>query len=332
MSARFGVRLRHRLEWLLLRGGMAWLQQGDIETAYRRAHLLAGPLRRVLRSEWAWTNLNLQWVYGPHITPQQRQRLAAMAFENMLCSHLDGLRRDPFQWAEGEDPEGCRPLKEILGQGRGVIVCGIHLGSWEAGLKQCAAQGLPIHVVYRHANNPLSEREFMAVRAGYGVQWIRRDAPRQMVRALREGRILVLMTDINQRRDGIVAPFLGIPALCPAGAARLAMKLAAPVLPMVCLRAAPGRVFVRFGAVIEASDHPDEQAMTTRINQSFETWIHTYAEQYNWLHARWRSRPDGSLWSPETPVSRLWEARIAPYPPLSGRIQRLLADGEPVLP
>ncbi|MEO5364414.1 MAG: lysophospholipid acyltransferase family protein [Magnetococcus sp. DMHC-8] len=318
---------RHRLEWLVLRAGMAWLQQGDLAAAYARVHRLAGPLRRILRSEWAWANTNLQWVYGPHLTAGQRHRLAVMAFENILCSHVDGLRQDPFQWAEGPPEEGVQILREALDRGRGVIVCGIHLGSWEVGLKQFAALGFPIHVVYRHANNPLSEQVFMAARAHYGVQWVRRDAPRTMLRVLREGQILVLMTDINQRRDGIVAPFLGIPASCPAGAARLARRLRVPVVPMVCVREGPGRVLLRCGPVMEPTAFADEVAMTTRINAGFEPWIHTYAEQYNWLHARWRSRPDGALWQPGLSLEMLQGARIAPPVVPSARVQRLLHAG-----
>ena len=309
-------------------GGMAWLQRGDLPAAYRRIRALAWPLRQILRSEWGWANTNLQWVYGPNLTATERHRLAAMAFENMLYSHVDGLRRDTFQWAESQPEPFFQSLQEAVRLDRGVIVCGIHLGSWEVGLKQFAALGFPIHVVYRHANNPLSEEAFKAVRAHYGVQWIRRDEPRKMLRVLQERQILVLMTDINQRRDGIVAPFLGIPAMCPAGAARLSRRFRSPVVPMVCLRERPGRVFVRCAPFLEPLADEDEVAMTTRINGCFEGWIHTYAEQYNWLHARWRSRPDGSLWPVGMPMAALQSARVAPYAVLSERVRRLLAVGE----
>ncbi|MBF0401867.1 MAG: lysophospholipid acyltransferase family protein [Magnetococcales bacterium] len=329
MSDPVKIKLRHRLEWLLLRGGMAWLQQGDLAAAYGRVHRLAGLMRVVLRSEWAWANTNLQWVYGPHITATQRRQLARMAFENILCSHLDGMRQDPFQWAESQPEQSFQPLSDAFQQGRGLIVCGIHLGAWEVGLKQFAALGFPIHVVYRHANNPLSERVFMEARAAYGVRWIRRDDPRQILRVLQKKEILVLMTDINQRQDGIVAPFLGIPARCPAGAARLSRRFQVPLVPMVCLRAAPGQIFVRSAAAIEPSTCADEVSLTGRINASFEEWIHTYAEQYNWLHARWRSRPDGVLWHPGMPMTELQGARVAPHVPLSDRVQRLLAEAQP---
>ena len=330
-------RLRHTWEWRLLRGLMAFVRLGDIESAYKRLHGLSWPLRKVLRSEWYWTLFNLKLVYGPHITETQRYRLATIAFENMIRSHLDGMRIGDFQCGTQEHKQQLQPLSEAFSLGRGVILCAVHLGSWEVGLKTLASLGFPTHVVYRHANNPLSEQAFIEIRAPYGVQWIRRDDPRRIMRTLREKKLLLLMTDINQRQDGIPAPFLGVPAMCPAGAARLAGRFQCPLVPAVCLREGPGRVRFLATAAIEPlsgcqNDLKAQIAMTTQINRSLEPWIHTYAEQYNWLHARWRTRPDGSLWQrmhtkqeSSRMLASLDMARTSPYPVLSERVQQLLA-------
>jgi lauroyl/myristoyl acyltransferase len=316
-------RLRHRLEWLLLSGLVHWLQQGDLRQAYRRAHLLTPLLRRLLRSEWAWANSNLQWVYGTGLDPSKRRQLAAMAMENMVRSHLDGLRPDPYH-LDGES-EAQSEIQNSLQLGRGLIICGIHLGSWEIGLKWAATLGHPIHVIYRHANNPFSEQLFMAARAHYGIHWIRRDEPLKIVRALQKKEILVLMTDINQRRDGLVAPFLGIPALCPAGPARFALRWHVPLLPIVCLREAGiGQFRLLTAPLLIPQADEAEIPLTTRINQSFEPWIQEHAEQYNWLHARWRSRPDGTLWRADTPPEQLAQARSAPPLTPSARLLQLL--------
>lgn len=327
--------VRHYLEWLILRGLMGFVRRGDMASAYARIHKLSWPLRQILQSEWQWANFNLQLVYGPNITNMQRQRLAAMAFENILRSHVDGMRIEDFQFFGSVAEQQLQPFQDIYRQGRGVILCCVHIGSWEAGLKILTAHGLPLGVVYRHANNPLSEREFIEVRNPYGVQWIRRDDPRSMLRVLQEKKVLVLMTDINQRQGGITAPFLGVPAACPVGAARLAMRFQCPLVPGICLREGPGQVSFHFAPAIEpmSGQHNAEllATLTTRINSSFATWVHTYAEQYNWLHARWRSRPDGTLWTIKTKQAKaellatLRAARTVPYPHLSARIQQLLA-------
>ena len=328
-------RIRHYGEWLLLRSLMAFVRRGDMASAYARIHTLSWPLRQILRSEWQWTLFNVQLVYGPALPAVQRQRLACMALENIICSHVDSMRIDDF-WVDATAVKAeISILDDTYRQGRGVILCAIHLGAWEAGIKILSALGYPLGVVYRHANNPLSEQAFVAVRAKYGVQWMRRDDPRSVLRILQEKKILLLMTDINQRQGGIPAPFLGVPAMCPVGAARLAMRFRCPVVPGVCLREGPGRVRFLFAPAIEplsVTDTPEARIeMTTRINQSFNCWVHRYAEQYNWLHARWRSRPDGTLWSIKAPgeaealLAKLQAARTDPYPILSERVLQLLA-------
>ena len=327
-------RVRHYGEWLLLRSLMAFVRRGDMASAYARIHALSWPLQQILRSEWRWTHFNLKLIYGPALPDLQRQRLARMALENIICSHVDSMRIDDFSVDATAVKQQISLLDDAYRQGRGVILCAIHLGAWEAGIKILSALGYPLGVVYRHANNPLSEQAFVAVRAKYGVQWMRRDDPRGVLRILQEKKILLLMTDINQRQGGIPAPFLGVSAMCPVGAARLAMRFRCPVVPGVCLREGPGRARFLFAPAIEPLAVADSQEarieMTTQINQSFNHWVHTYAEQYNWLHARWRSRPDGSLWSIKAPgeadalLAQLQAVRTDPYPILSQRVQQLL--------
>ena len=329
-----GRRIRHYLEWVLLRGVMAFIRRGDIVSAYHRLQGLSLPLRKILQSEWRWAHFNLQLVYGPNITEQQRHRLAAMAFENVLRSHIDGMRVMDFHFSGTDALKQLKPLQEVFQQGKGVILCAVHLGTWEAALKILAANGIPIGVVYRHANNPLSEQEFIQVREPYHVQWIRRDDPRATLRVLREKKVLVLMTDINQRQHGISAPFFDVPALSPVGTARLAKRFQCPVIAGACIRERPGEVSFHFKSIELATADGEEQTLetiTAQINHQFEAWIHTYAEQYNWLHARWRSRPDGTLWNikdqqvAQTLLNTLDASRNKPYPHLSARVQKLLA-------
>ncbi|MBF0339955.1 MAG: lysophospholipid acyltransferase family protein [Magnetococcales bacterium] len=291
--------LRYRLEWLLLQGVISWVRQGDLPAAYARARRLARLGQRLLSREWAWANANLAMIYGENLTAEQRERLAALAFENIFCSHMESIRvhEITFRDANVERLLAARAL------GRGVIVVGVHVGSWEPGLKRLGSHVAPTAILYRHANNPLSEKRFMELRAGYGVEWISRQNTREIVRAMQERKVMGFMTDINTREGGITAPYLGVPAQCPPGPARLAMKFNTPLVPIIATRSGPGQAVFRVGEPIEPlrGDASDQRitALTTEINHAFTAWVHEYAEQYNWLHARWRARPDGSLWRPE---------------------------------
>ncbi|MBF0270777.1 MAG: hypothetical protein HQL98_01710 [Magnetococcales bacterium] len=312
-------RFRHRVEWLLLEGLLALIRQGDLSAAYRKARGLSRLARRLLHSEWAWTNANLAMVYGNALTPEQRERLAMLAFENIFYSHMEAIRVHEISFRD----EGVERLHAAREQGRGVIVVGVHVGCWEPGLKRLGGHAAPAAILYRHANNPLSEQSFMKMRASYGVEWISRQNTREIVRACQERKVLGFMTDINTRDGGVTAPFLGVEAQCPPGPARLALKFNMPLVPIIATRHGMGQAIFRVGQAIDphsaGSGEAQIQTLTTRINTAFTAWVHEYAEQYNWLHARWRARPDGTLWRPEEAI----HANPAPATP-SPRVMRLL--------
>ncbi|MBF0215022.1 MAG: lysophospholipid acyltransferase family protein [Magnetococcales bacterium] len=314
--------LGDRLEGVLLEAVVAWIRRGPLSDAYRKSTRLARLARRLLASEWAWANANLTLIYGASLTPEQRERLALLAFENIFHSHMEAIRVHEVTMRD----EGVERLQAAHALGRGVLVVGVHLGCWEPGLKRLGSLVAPTAILYRHANNPLSEKKFMEMRAGYGVEWISRQNTRAIVRAFQERKVLGFMTDINTRQGGITAPFLGLTAQCPPGPARLALKFQTPLLPVVATRAAPGEAVFRVGEPIEPpaiTDGDPEarvQTLTARINAAFVPWIHEYAEQYNWLHARWRARPDGSLWRPETALRMDNPVPATPSP----RVLRLL--------
>lgn len=289
----------HWAEWVLLRGLITLIRQGEIAAACRKAHWLARLGRHLFRSEWAWANANLALIYGSNLTLAERQKLAAITFENIFLSYMEAIRVHDIQFQN----EGTERLQEVHSLGHGVILCSIHLGCWEPGLIHCAKMISPMAILYRPANNPLSEKTFMELRADYGVEWIARQNTRDIVRALQANKVLGFMVDINTREGGVTAPFLGMTAQCPPGPARLALRYKKPVLPVIAIRKGPGQALFRVGEVIEpqAGEENDERiaALTARINASFAPWVHEFAEQYNWLHARWRARPDGRLWRPD---------------------------------
>jgi len=192
----------------------------------------------------------------------------------------------------------------------------------------------PCAIVYRHANNPLSEKEFLKIRAPYGVEWIRRDQPRQLLAAIKNKMAIGLMTDINTRKGGVTAPFLGLDAQCPSGPARLALRFGLPVVPIVSIRKSAGRAHFHVLPPVEpiktsGTEDTNIASFTSQINSSFEPIIHKYAEQYNWLHARWRAREDSMLWNRKTPLEVMRAARNqsnAPYPALDERVIKKIEE------
>ena len=323
---RLGVLLqaRFRIEWAALRAMLAYFQTGRFERAQNHLRVVSRLLPSVLRHDWHWALQNLRLVFGPNLTEAARVRLATLAFEHHLNSYLEGLRHDEVE-VELRDYER---LLDAYHQKRGVILCGVHLGSWESVLHEGPLAGLPLVGVYRRALNPFSDEVFQQIRSRYRIQWIESNDVDGIVAALREGKIIGLMTDLNTPTSGVPAEFLGVTAMCPAGPARLAMLFDSPVLPAVAIREGAARVRVQFEPVIQpprnANLAADVRGFTVRINEAFEPWVLEYAEQYNWLHPRWRNRPNGQRWPNGVSEETLYRSRTAPFLNVPDRVRRLI--------
>jgi lauroyl/myristoyl acyltransferase/acyl carrier protein len=311
---------QHQIEAVALRVLIALLRKGDLASAHRRLHRLM-PLSKVfLRNDWQWTDRNLSLVFGQNLSPAERTRLAELAFENHLRSYLEGLRATDYV----SDFHNFQHILDVIADGRGVILCGVHLGTWEPVFRIAKQVEVPVVCVYRRAQNPLSNQRFQEIRATYQIEWIEKSDVAGIALALDEKKVVALMTDLNTVSGGLQADFLGIPAMNPAGPAKLAMIKNCPLVPAMALRAPGGRVDVHFEAPIYPGDELPAE-LTRRINAAFEPWILEYAEQYNWLHPRWRARPDGSSWDLKMPQEELQAARKFPCYEPSARIRSLLA-------
>lgn len=322
------VKPSHHLEWWLLRSLVLWLDSETPGTSCRRAMMLGRLGSLVLRREWAWCQTNLRLIYGDGLTHKERKYLGILAFRNLFMSYVEGLKPEMVTITGVTDEHY---LTDAFNLGRGVVLASVHLGGWESGLFYRAKRlNLPVACLYRPANNPLSEQFIQERRAIHNLEWIPRDDVRGAMRALKKGKILVVMSDINFRRGGVAAPFLGLPAMCPPGASRLALQLGIPLVSVVTLRDTPGSNRVVYLPPIPTHDiAATPQAVketTTRLNQLFSAWIHEYAEQYNWLHARWRSRPNGNTWKANGNLEEMLRERVEPFATVSDRVRKLLQD------
>ena len=169
--------------------------------------------------------------------------------------------------------------------------------------------------------------QFAAARASYPVEWIQKRDTFGAVRALRQGKLLVVMVDLNTTRGGLEADFLGLPACSPTGPARLARRLRVPVVPAVSVRVAPGRATLSLLPPLRHLAGPEsDPSFTAELYRRFEPWVVEYAEQYNWLHPRWRHRPDGSVWSTKQAFAEQASRRTRPFLDLPPRVRALLAE------
>lgn len=272
-----------------------------------------------LMPRWQQTaQRNIQIFYkgeslGADTPGARRQRLATgRAAARCLGWHVIEFIRMGFLPVEKSltmvvETEGLEHVRDALAQGRGVIAVGMHYGNWEMPGEYLAQKFPPTYAVGKEQRDEFFTRIAFPWRAKYGIRNIMagNKANSAILRALKEGAILGLLSDQNGGRTGTFAPFAGTIASTVAGPAVLGLRTGAPVLLVYCRRLAPGRLKIVCTPpintdAIEGYDSATGKAspeavveMLRRINAEIEAVIREDPTQWLWGHKRWKTRPEG---------------------------------------
>lgn len=153
----------------------------------------------------------------------------------------------------------------------------------------------PACTIYSTQSNPAVDAWMRAGRLRFGQATLlsRQDGVKPIVRALREGKMLYLLPDMDLGpQDSIFVPFFGIPTATVPSLPRFAKLGGARVVPVVT-RLVPDGYEVRVHPAWQSYPSDDVRADTARMNAELQTWIDAMPEQYYWVHKRFKTRPPG---------------------------------------
>jgi len=211
----------------------------------------------------------------------------AMLAECLWLGGRDGaevLRRVAF--------EGWPELERGRAAGRPLVVLTGHCGNWELLAAALNQRGLGMAVVARELDDPGLQSSLLGLRARFGTRTIVRGAPgaaRELLRTLRAGGALGMLIDQDTKVEGVWVDFFGRPAWTPVGAADIARRLGAAVVPVFIERREDGSHLAR---VEPALDLPaDPVAATQAMTAAIEAQVRRVPEQWVWMHRRWRRQP-----------------------------------------
>ena len=179
-----------------------------------------------------------------------------------------------------------------LARGRGVIVVTAHIGNWELLCARLRRRGTPGAVVGRVRRNDPSHSWLGKMRSAYGVLTLPQDgSPREMLRILRDGGVLGLLTDLRARRvDSTPLPLLGVDVETMSAAASFARASSAPILPVRCVQRPTGRFQLSVEPELAFDEqldrHEAARALLLEQNRTFERWIVDTPEQWAWHQER----------------------------------------------
>ena len=197
------------------------------------------------------------------------------------------------------DVIGYEGMREAWAEGKGVIVLTGHFGNWEMGGASIAAHGVPCDVVAQRQRNPLFDKDLVANRNRLGLRVIeRKDAPKEVLRTLRQGRAVGIVGDQNVRRSGVFVDFFGKPAATARGTALFSLRTGAPLF-LGMARSLPGSpqryrvTYERVEFTPSGDMDADVLGLTRAHTELLEKRIREAPEQYFWQHRRWKTLPPG---------------------------------------
>ncbi len=185
-------------------------------------------------------------------------------------------------------------------RGKGVLYLTGHIGAWELSSFAHALYGFPLHYMARPLDNARIDNLVNGYRCLSGNRPVfKNESARALLKILRDAGTVGILADQNTMpAEGVFVDFFGTPACTTTGLARVALHTDAAVVPGYAywddgiekyrLRFEPPVELVRTG-----DTERDIFANTQKFAKVIEEIIRKHPEQWVWVHARWKTRPEG---------------------------------------
>ena len=236
----------------------------------------------------ALARANLSVILG-----EDKRYLALEVFKNLGMSLVEFLTLpflSPKDLREFCLLQGKENLIKATSTGKGAILLTAHLGNWELIGARLVLEGFNIISPARPQDKFEEKVNQIRMSRGYKTVSIY-EGIIPLLSILRKGGVVGILSDQNILFGGVKVPFFGIPISTPPGAAILALRSSAPVLPTFDIRIGK-RHIVYIGPPIPLIKNGNfrENVIknTAKFNEIIEEWIRKHPEQWLWAHHRWR--------------------------------------------
>jgi KDO2-lipid IV(A) lauroyltransferase len=240
---------------------------------------------------------NLRRALGDDATPAQMNAVARRAFRNLLKNYFDLFRWHKITKERIREQlaglHGYEYLENAMKQGKGVIAGSAHFGAFDLVINLAAIYLDTAIVVPNERLKPEKVFQYvLALRRSQGIEMVPIDvAPRALIKALRDKRMVGLAYDRDITKTGPIVDFLGAPTHMPDGAVQLSLKYGAPVIIGFSIRQPDNRSIVYIEAPLEFEKSGDMQrdiqTGVQRIAVVLEKYIRRYPEQWLMFQKIW---------------------------------------------
>lgn len=242
---------------------------------------------------------NVRIAY-PEKTEEEAKAFVRRVFVNLGKNYADlakGLSiKTKEQFRKVVRIEGEEHFQKAFDRGNGVLALNCHRGAFELGGTYSGLHYPTVGVGAKLKNEAL-DRLLVENRTSRGIDFSHRgEGTLKMLRSLKQGKVVMMLIDQDTDKvKNVFVDFYGKKAATPIGAAILAQKTGAAVVPLA-LSMQNGKQVLTIKPEVEITVTGDEekdlQENTQRMSNATESFIKEYPEQWVWVHERWKTRPD----------------------------------------
>jgi len=190
---------------------------------------------------------------------------------------------------------GREHLRNAMADGKGIVMALPHVGSWEWGGYWLALEGMPMTAVMERLEPEQLFEWFVGQRKAMGLSAVPmgEGSTAAMLGALKAGVVAGLVSDRDLVGNGVEVEFFGEKTTLPGGAATLALRTGAPLIP-VCVYSGPDDwhtaiVHAPLDTARRGTLRQDVARITQDLATTFENDIRCRPEQWHMYQPNWPS-------------------------------------------
>jgi KDO2-lipid IV(A) lauroyltransferase len=185
-------------------------------------------------------------------------------------------------------------VQRALASGRGLLLMSGHFGCWEFLVSSVRLHlGVPFVLLVQTQRNRRINVLVDRLRSRFDNQTVAMGpSVRQVIRALQEGKTVLLLGDQSGPRESVFIEFFGRPAATHRGPAAFSLRNGTPIVMIFLVRREDGTYDALFEEVdrsaLTGSSEENIIELTRRHTALLEKYIRRYPDHWLWMHKRWK--------------------------------------------
>ena len=177
-------------------------------------------------------------------------------------------------------------LDDAISENKGILLITGHFGLWEKWGCWFGKNNYDIWGVIQKQANKGADLFFKEIRESYGMNHIyRKSSVNKIYSLINNNKIIILASDQNAKKRGVIVDFFGNETSVPKGAALFHLRTNVPLIFSVGHKAPDGTIVISFEKINVESK--TIEGITQDYTNKLEQKIRQYPDHYFWFHRKW---------------------------------------------